>query len=274
MNLSKLLFLIFLFTNLPIALKGENSRYIELVDSIDLYLQREKWDKAESLIITALKEEPANFQNHILFSNLGVVRTQLGKIEEALEAFNLGLSLAPRSTVIMNNRAKTFLTIGEYEKALEDIDKSLDIDGTQEWPHLMRGTILIYKNELEDAINDFSYVLQNNNQSSLALSGLGKAYDQKGIYDEALKYYNESLEIYDDPAVRSLLILLLIKIGKHYEASLKIQESLALYPENPDFYIWRGYLHKLNYRKEEAEADKKIAISKGADLELINIYLQ
>ncbi len=39
------------------------------------------------------------------------------------------------------------------------------------------------------------------------------------------------------------------------------------------FYLFRGYLHKLNYRNEEAAADKKIALDKGLDPQIVEQYL-
>ena len=62
-------------------------------------------------------------------------------------------------------------------------------------------------------------------------------------------------------------------MDKYSDASADIREGIDRYPENPFFYIWRGYLHRLNYRQDEAEADKKIAIAKGADPQFVKFYI-
>ncbi|MDE6009282.1 MAG: hypothetical protein K2G90_08760, partial [Muribaculaceae bacterium] len=95
----------------------------------------------------------------------------------------------------------------------------------------------------------------------------------EGDKEAALKYYDESLRLSDEPETRSWRILLKISMEKYSEASSDIRESIEKYPENPYFYIWRGYLHRLNYRREEALADKKIALSKGADKQFIEQFI-
>ena len=107
------------------------------------------------MIISALKLEPGNFANSLLFSNLGVVRTNQGRYDEALEAFDLGVSVAPRASVIRTNRARTYLLMSRYDEALEDLNVSLGIDSVQEWPLSMRGLLLMNKNDFEGARKDF-----------------------------------------------------------------------------------------------------------------------
>ena len=49
--------------------------YIELADSADNYMKRERWEDAERMIMGALRHEPANRSNWLLWSNLGLVST-------------------------------------------------------------------------------------------------------------------------------------------------------------------------------------------------------
>lgn len=258
---------------LHFSIHGESLRYIELVDSADYYINREMWEEAEKTIISALRQEPANFSNHLLFSNLGVVRTNLGKDSEALEAFGLGLSLAPNSTVLLNNRSRTYITIGKNKEALEDLNKSLSLDSIQEWPLQMRGLMLLGEGKNEDAKENFLFLHKHFPKNEISYLGLGEISESEGKDDIALNYYKEGLNINENEELYSAYILLKIKQENYSEASEKIRECISKFPQNPIFYVLRGYLHKLNYRYEEAEADKKIAISKGASEELINRYL-
>ena len=45
---------------------------------------------SEKLFEEALKLEPANMRNSMLFSNLGTVQHRLGKIDKAIESYTLG----------------------------------------------------------------------------------------------------------------------------------------------------------------------------------------
>lgn len=269
------LFIIFSIILAPIIARAAESSplYIALADSADMFIKNERWDAAEQTIIKALRLEPANFSNSLLFSNLGIVRTNRGEYQSALEAFELGLAIAPGSAVIRNNRAMTYIMMRDYDNALLDLDKSLDIDSIQDWPLQMRGMLRVRKNDLDGAQADFSRLIKLNPFSHTAMEGLGNIEEAKGNFDDAIKYYDEAIKLYDNPETRSARILAKINSDRFSEAAEDIHQSISKYPEYADFYIWRGYLHRLNYRNDEAEADKKNAIIKGADPQYVQQFI-
>ena len=55
--------------------------------------ERDSLELSEKLFEEALKLEPANMRNSMLFSNLGTVQHRLGKIDKAIESYTLGLNL-------------------------------------------------------------------------------------------------------------------------------------------------------------------------------------
>lgn len=265
--------IISLFLFFTIGCSASSPRYLALVDSADNYLRQERWIQAEELLLKALRLEPANFNNSLLLSNLGVAQTYEGRYEEALESFRLGLSISPNSSTLRNNRAKTYIFLKENNKALDDLNKSLDIDSVQEWPLQMKGLLLMENGNFEEARNILSSLVKHFPKNEVAISSLGKLAEIEGKNDEALKYYDEALRISDDPTTRSWRILLKINLERLSDAAVDIRDALKRYPDLPDFYIWRGYLHRLNYRLEEAQADKKIALSKGADRQFIEKFI-
>ncbi len=255
------------------SLSASSPKYLALVDSADMYMKRERWEAAEQTIVKALRLEPANFTNSLLLSNLGVAQTNQGHYEEALESFRLGLTLSPRSSTLYNNRARTLLYLKRNKEALEDIEESLSMDSIQEWPLQMKGLILLGENRLDEAQSTLNLLCRHYPYNDVGMSALGRISELEGDKEAALKYYDEALRLSDEPETRSWRILLKISMEKYSEASSDIRESIEKYPENPYFYIWRGYLHRLNYRREEALADKKIALSKGADKQFIEQFI-
>lgn len=254
-------------------LQATSPEYLELMETADNYIKKERWMDAESTLISALKLEPANKTNALLFSNLGVVRTEQGKYKDAIQAFDLGLSLTPDSKTLHNNRARTLMLLNDYENALSDLDESLRLDSIQEWPLQMRGLLRIGRNDLEGAKRDLNLLVRYNHNNDHAFSGLAKIAEMEGKDNDALRYYDEAITINDDPDTRSARILLKIRTNKYSEAAKDIRESIDRYPQDPVFYVWRGYLHRLNYRNEEALADKKIAINKGADPQFVEQFI-
>ena len=66
------------------------ARAMDAVEKDSLY-------QAEQSFKEALKLEPANMRNALVFSNLGTVQRRMGKNKEALESYSLALNLTPYS---------------------------------------------------------------------------------------------------------------------------------------------------------------------------------
>ena len=241
-------------------------RYIELADSADYFIERENWDKAEEKIIEALRLEPANFTNSLLLANLGLVQSQKGQYEKALQSLSAGLNMAPSSTILLNNRAHVFLALDNIPSAINDLDRSLQIDSIQEWPLQTRAYLYLDRNEFSEALKIFQKITKEFPNNSSAYVGMGAIAEIEENFKDARSFYEMALSMSpDDEETRETLIFLLIKMEDFSEARKEIKEGLAKNPDNPMLYLLRGYLHRLNYRIEEAQADKKIAISKGLD---------
>lgn len=251
-----------------------STRYLELADSADYYISKENWEKAEAKILEALRLEPANFTNSLLLSNLGTVQTAKGEYEKALQSFELALAIAPSSVVAYNNRARTFLFLEKFDKALDDLNQSLSLDPNQEWPLQTKGFILLGLNDIDNAEITFEILESKFPENYLAHTGLAAVNQRKENFDQALIEYNKALSIFpEDIETSSSKIFLLIEMKNFSEARSEINKNLSRHPEEPIFYLLRGYLHRLNYRLDEAEADRKIAIDKGIDPEYIENFI-
>ena len=69
--------------------------YQELCDRAVTYTEQDSLPQAETYIRRALKLEPANPHNALLFSNLGTIQRRQRKYEKALESYNFALNIAP-----------------------------------------------------------------------------------------------------------------------------------------------------------------------------------
>ncbi|MCH5231880.1 MAG: tetratricopeptide repeat protein [Muribaculaceae bacterium] len=249
-------------------------RYLELADSADYFISKENWSLAENKIIEALRLEPANFSNSMLLSNLGYVQTQKGEYDKAVESLSMGLSLAPSSTVLLNNRAHAYLLSDKIDKAIIDLDKSLSIDSVQEWTLQTRGFIYLQNNETDDATRILKKLRDNFPDNSAYYYGMALICEANADMTEAKRYFSQAIyKNPDDDETREAYIFFLIKNNEYSEARSEIRTGLEKNPENAMYYLLRGYLHKLNYRLDEAKADKKIAISKGLDASYVSAFI-
>lgn len=241
-------------------------RYLELADSADYFISHQNWNRAEEKIVEALRLEPANFTNSLLLANLGLVQAHQGEFNKALQSLSLGLNIAPSSTVLLNNRAHVFLELDSIDSAIKDIDRSLEIDSIQAWPLQTRGFIYLQNKDIENASSIFYKLKKEFPENASVYAGLAAIDELEGKLEVAKTHYREALRLDpQDDITREAFIMALINTNDYTGARTEIREALKINPENPMFYLLRGYLHRLNFRLDEAQADKKLAISKGID---------
>ena len=94
--------------------------YQELCDRAVTYTEQDSLPQAETYIRRALKLEPANPHNALLFSNLGTIQRRQRKYEKALESYNFALNIAPRAVPILLNRATIYMELGRNNLAQAD----------------------------------------------------------------------------------------------------------------------------------------------------------
>ena len=69
--------------------------YNEIVEKAMDCVKRDSLDQAESLFRQALKMDPNNARNALLFSNLGTVQKRLGKRDDAIQSYTMALNIIP-----------------------------------------------------------------------------------------------------------------------------------------------------------------------------------
>ena len=75
--------------------------YDELIDKAMDAVEQDSLLLAENYFKEALRLEPANMRNSLLFSNLGTIQRRMGKKEEALESYSLALNKTPFSVTML-----------------------------------------------------------------------------------------------------------------------------------------------------------------------------
>ena len=77
----------------PVALRAQT--YQQLSEKAIECIEKDSFHRAEELLLQALKLEPKNAKNALLFSNLGLVQRRLGEYDKALESYSFALNFAP-----------------------------------------------------------------------------------------------------------------------------------------------------------------------------------
>lgn len=220
--------------------------------------------QAEYFFKEALRAEPANVQNALIFSNLGVVQHRMGKYEMAVESFSLALNLLPDYVPVLLNRASAHLELGEVSRALADYTHVLAIDSHQTEALLMRAYIFMSRREYPEARADYEQLLQTEPQSYAGRLGVVTLEQQVGRHPEALMVLNGLITEF--PEEEELYIIranLHVDMDQTEAALLDLEEAIRLNEDNPIPYCIRGEIFLAQKKNAWAGRNFEKAISLG-----------
>lgn len=258
-----------------VAIAAGAQTYTQWADSAENYIKRQRWADAGRCFTNAMRLEPANPGNSLLLSNMGIVSTEMGDFEKALQYYEAALSRLKRSSAVHENRARTYLRMGGHEaEALDDINKALAIDSTLVWPLKMRGLLMVARNDTAGAKKDFERLLLLQPDSVAPYYGLGTVAYREAKYARADSMYTKALKISPrDEEVLFWRAASRLNLNKLNEADDDVSEGLRINPRNGDFYLIRALLNQMRYRPSDAEIDLKNAREYGADSRMIQAIL-
>jgi tetratricopeptide (TPR) repeat protein len=158
----------------------------------------------------------------------GMLLSQNGEHEKAIEEFNKALSLNPRDGEAYRFRGFSYYFMGEYDRALSDYKKAAEIDPANFGVYSHRALI----------------------------------YEARGLYDQAIGEYNKVISIEPTkagPVHHNIANICLLR-GQYEEGILEFTKALQMGPELPGTYLGRGTAYSKMNRYDEAIADFNKAI--------------
>jgi len=122
-----------------------------------------------------------------------------GLLEEAIENYNLSIELFPTP------EAYTFLgwtysLLGDYERAIEECKNAIEIDPDYGNPYNDIGAYLLAQRKVEEAIPYIEMALNAKRYDAyhFAHLNLGRAFEMKGLWFEAVEEYRKAKELAPD----------------------------------------------------------------------------
>lgn len=238
--------------------------YDELIVRAMDAVEKDSLHQAEELFKEALRLEPANMRNALLFSNLGTVQRRLGKNKQALESYSLALSRTPHSVPMLLNRASLYLDMNYLEKAYVDYCDVIDLDDRNAEAYQFRAYIYMNKRQYQDAKADYQRLLD-------VVPGDRTARIGMAIVNQKLRRYHESLEefnrlIVDYPKDVSLLKAraeLEVEMNTPDLALLDLESAARLAPNDAEIYVMCGDIYLSKDLKREAYVAFEKAIKLG-----------
>lgn len=253
----KFLFLLFSCL-LSVSLSAQT--YQELSEKAVECVGKDSLVQAEDLLKQALKLEPKNAHNALLFSNLGLVQRKLGRYNDAVESYTYALNIAPLAVPILLNRAAIYLEQGMQDKAYVDYCQVMDVDKKNTEALLMRAYIYMLRRDYKGARLDYQRLLEIDPKNYNGRLGLATLEQKENKFREALDILNQLLVEFPEDAVLYVARADVERDMKHDDLALvDLDEAIRLAPDSIDAYLLRGDIISIRKRNRwQKRTSKKL----------------
>ena len=194
------------------------------------YLRNATWENETTLWTDAAAKSPDKPRPH---NNLGLQFIKAGKLNEAIEQFNIAIVLDENYAEARNNIGMLLIKKGELDEAEEIIREAIAIKPDYSHAYNNLGAIFSRRDEDEKAEESFIRATELDPKYIAAWDNLGMTLVKQGRFVEAEKAFLNVLEMKPD-YVSSLnnLGVVYYKQGRVKEALLKIERALEIDPEH------------------------------------------
>ena len=238
--------------------------YNEVVDRAMKYALSDSLVQAEQLFRQALKMDPNNARNALLFSNLGTVLKRMGRTDEAIEAYTMALNITPYSTAMLLNRGTLYLDKGLDSKAYIDFCNVIDLIPENIEARLYRAYIYMQRREYKEARIDYNVILGKEPSHKAARIGMAMLDQREGNFTAARDKLNLLIgEFTDDPSLLVMRANLDLERGYPESAVIDLEEALRLNPKDAETTVQLGDVYLSLKDKVKALKAYEKAVSLG-----------
>lgn len=156
-----------------------------------------RFDQAEFHFRKAAKAAPGWVAPLV---SLGVVLDLLGREEEALRAFGLALSMAPRDPGLITKSSTTLHHLGRIRESLASVERALEIDENHLEALLLRAELLRDCGRAEESDRAYRLALEHHPQSARARYYWGCVQLSRGFWEEGWTDYDARRQGPQNPA--------------------------------------------------------------------------
>jgi tetratricopeptide (TPR) repeat protein len=249
--------------------------YDEYISQAMDAIETDSLAKAEMFFKEALKLEPANIKNALLFSNLGTIQRRIGKKKEALEAYSLALNLTPYSITILLNRASLYLEMDMLDKAYLDYCNVIDLDAKNKEALQFRAYVYMRRRQYMEARLDYQRLLEEEPGNKTARVGIAMVNQKDKRYREALEELNRLITDYPrDVSLLKARAELEVEMNSLELALLDLEEAVRITPNDADIYVMCGEIYLTQGKKREAYAAFEKAVELGIPRSMLQDQLK
>ena len=222
---------------------------------------------AHALIRKALALRP---NDGAALINLGIVLHRLGKLPEALLAFDQGMKTRADDPSAHNNIGNLLRDMKRPEAALESFGRALALNPHNVLAYANRGTVLRDLDRLEEALADFDQALARAPGYAVAHYKKGETLAELRRFPEALAHLDAALRLEPESALFYASRGSILQDAKNLEEALRdFDQAIRLEPEAARYHQGRGLVFQDMRRFREAAAAFDRALKLDRNLPLL-----
>jgi tetratricopeptide (TPR) repeat protein len=135
-----------------------------------------------------------------LFNIIGAAHKSLGKLEEAIEAYNKALAIKPDLAETYYNLGNALKDQGKLEEAVDAYNKAISLKPDLADAYYNMGNALKDQGKLEEAVDAYNKAISIKPDHAEAYYNMGIALKDQGKLEEAVDAYNKAISIKPDHA--------------------------------------------------------------------------
>jgi tetratricopeptide (TPR) repeat protein len=196
----------------------------------------------------------------------GVAHHQAGRLDLANGKYREVLAAVPDHAAALHNLGVIAFQLGQYEPALELINKAIQQDRSIPSYYITRGLALYGLKRLDEAIVAYAQAIALKPDFAEALLNRGLALEEQRRFDEALESYDRAIALKPDLAeALSNRGNVLRALGRLADALESHDRAVALKPDLAETYYNRGNTLRDLDRLDEAASSYHRALALSPD---------
>ncbi|MBI1870446.1 MAG: tetratricopeptide repeat protein [Chlamydiae bacterium] len=242
---------------IPLVLAYAHDEMADRSGDRNKYLSDPKvWNDIEAVFEKFFETSPKCNSRRTMFAQLAI---DAGKLELAKKHLDLVISYYPKSYTPYYERGRYFMVLKEYQKAIEDFTKAIEMFPSYEEAYTKRGVSHVRLGEYEAALNDFSKAIELDPRNEYGLSQIGSIYLSKKDYKQAINFCSKAVEIDDKDTLAFSSRAYAYSMINDFQKALKdYQRVMEITDQHEYIFSNMGYVYvKLEQPEKALEYFKK-----------------
>jgi len=243
---------------------------------IGAYIKNNQPEKAINMIDVALETNPKNVP--LLFRKAKIF-TMLEDFNAAQKIYEQIISFKKNSPSVYHSYALLHIKMGNYDKALQYLNKSVTLDDKNPSVHKDFGVIYLMRNQVEYAKEEFDLAVKLGDMDNEILKECADFYYSISDFEKADELYKKSLALENNPFTTLSRGINLIAQNKLDEAFSVLEPLLSVLPQNPEllynlariFYAQKDYDSAARLAKKAYFVAPTVEIANLMGLALMNL---